>query len=59
MNNLINEVIPFYNMLLWLNMRTNAKNNMTLGDSVLESAPFKKTIENSGLENILKTITIK
>jgi hypothetical protein len=46
-------------MLLWLNMRTNAKNNMTLGDSVLESAPFKKTIENSGLENILKTITIK
>jgi hypothetical protein len=59
MNNLINEVVPFYNMLLWLNMRTNAKKNMVLGDSILESSPFKKNIENSGLENILKTIPIK
>jgi hypothetical protein len=59
MDKLINEITPFYNMLLWLNMRTNAKNGMELGDSVLEHTPFKNVMENSGLENIVKSISVK
>lgn len=59
MNNVISETIPFYNMLLWLNMRTNAKNNMILGETVLENTPFISLLENSGIESIVKSFSEK
>lgn len=55
MNKVIDEIIPFYNMLLWLNMRTNSKKDMVLGESVLTNTPFN-TIDNTGLKNVVNNI---
>jgi len=57
MNKLINETIPFYNMLLWLNMRTNSKNNMVLGDSILENRPFTNVLNNTGIDSVIKSLS--
>lgn len=57
MDKIIAETIPFYNMLLWLNMRTNAKNDMILGETILENRPFNDNIQNSGLEEIVKFLS--
>jgi len=57
MDKIISETIPFYNMLLWLNMRTNSKNNMIVGESILENTPFQSTIQNSGLKEIVKSLS--
>ena len=57
MDTIISETIPFYNMLLWLNMRTNAKKDMVLGESILENTPFNSVIQNSGLEEIVNSLS--
>lgn len=56
MDKIINETIPFYDMLLWLNMRTNSKNNMILGESVLENRPFNSIIKDSGIQDIVESL---
>lgn len=57
MDKIIGETIPFYDMWLWLNMRNNSKGNMVLGESVLENKPFNNIIHNSGIEDLVKSMS--
>ena len=38
-------------------MRTNAKKDMILGESILENTPFNGVIQNSGLEEIVNSLS--
>lgn len=54
---LFNDIIMFYDTLLWLNMRSNSKNNMVLGSTKLEYKPFDDKSIKSGYEGVIEHLT--
>ena len=53
---LFNDIIMFYDTLLWLNMRSNSKNNMILGSTKLDYKPFDDKSTKSGYDSIIENL---